>query len=81
MPDEDALFQRRDPSGRIPYLACKMGEGFAFKWRQPVVIGLHDFQQLGHAGSANGGDIDLPLFSGPLVNQVCSPFVCHHSAA
>ena len=41
MPDEDALFQRRDPSGRIPYLACKMGEGFAFKWRQPVVIGLH----------------------------------------
>ncbi len=24
---------------------------------------------------------DLPLFSGPLVNRVCSPFVCHHSAA
>jgi hypothetical protein len=26
-------------------------------------------------------DPDLPLFSGPLVNRVCSPFVCHHSAA
>jgi hypothetical protein len=25
--------------------------------------------------------VDLPLFSGPLVNRVCSPFVCHHSAA
>ena len=24
---------------------------------------------------------DLPLFSGPLVSRVCSPFVCHHSAA
>jgi len=24
---------------------------------------------------------DLPLFSGPLVNRACSPFVCHHSAA
>ena len=27
----------------------------------------------------SGGD--LPPFSGPLVNRVCSPFVCHHSAA
>lgn len=26
-------------------------------------------------------DLDLPLFSGPLVSRVCSPFVCHHSAA
>jgi len=26
-------------------------------------------------------EIDLPLFSGPLVSQACSPFVCHHSAA
>ncbi len=24
---------------------------------------------------------DLPPFSGPLVSRVCSPFVCHHSAA
>ncbi|WP_290777185.1 hypothetical protein [Hoeflea sp.] len=24
---------------------------------------------------------DLPLFSGPLLNRACSPFVCHHSAA
>ena len=26
-------------------------------------------------------EIDLPPFSGPLVSRVCSPFVCHHSAA
>ena len=24
---------------------------------------------------------DLPQFSGPLINRVCSPFVCPHSAA
>ncbi|MEO0623850.1 MAG: hypothetical protein AAF183_16730 [Pseudomonadota bacterium] len=24
---------------------------------------------------------DLPHFSGPLVDRVCSSFVCHHSAA
>ncbi len=26
-------------------------------------------------------DVDLPQFSGPLINRVCSPFVCPHSAA
>ena len=26
-------------------------------------------------------ETDLPLFSGPLLNRACSPFVCHHSAA
>ena len=30
---------------------------------------------------AKYGGIDLPQFSGPLINRVCSPFVCHHSAA
>ena len=36
-----------------------------------------EFQSVTEAIDTN----DLPVFSGPLVNRVCSPFVCHHSAA
>ena len=43
-----------------------------------VILAEASHQNLGTQGKKW---CDLPLFSGPLVDQVCPPFVCHHSAA
>ena len=49
------------------------------------VVRLADGVAVGTFGNGPRADRDLPPdlppFSGPLVSRVCSPFVCHHSAA